>query len=131
MALTFPPPNLSRCELSQSPARGEEQNPVFIGERVNSGRLLKHALRAHDSRTPARLAAHQAQAQRRLRDLAVARSPFHRRLHRGLEHRPLPELPILTKGELMTHDDEVVTDPAVRLEDVRAHLNTSGGAVRA
>jgi phenylacetate-coenzyme A ligase PaaK-like adenylate-forming protein len=39
-----------------------------------------------------------------------------------LESRPLAELPVLTKNQLMESFDELVTDPAVHLADVRRFL---------
>ena len=59
---------------------------------------------------------------RLLREHAYARSPFYRRFHKGLEDRPLNELPVLTKATLMEHFDELVTDPTVRLADVEGGL---------
>lgn len=68
------------------------------------------------------LEAHQVEALRRLREYAYARSPFYQKFHRGLTDRPLAELPVLTKAMVMEHFDELVTDRAVRLADVRGHL---------
>ena len=41
-----------------------------------------------------------------LRRHAYSRSAFYRRFHRGFEDRPLAELPVLTKAELMTAFDD-------------------------
>lgn len=79
-------------------------------------------LRRHERWTRAELAANQARALRDLRDFAVARSPFYRDLHRGLEGAPLEALPMVTKQMLMERFDDVVTDRAVRLVDVEAYL---------
>ncbi|MCZ7574359.1 MAG: hypothetical protein M5U01_37895 [Ardenticatenaceae bacterium] len=68
------------------------------------------------------LEAHQVEALRRLREYAYARSPFYQKFHRGLTDRPLAELPVLTKAMVMEHFDELVTDRAVRLAEVRGHL---------
>lgn len=57
-----------------------------------------------------------------LRQYAYARSPFYQRFHRGYGQAPLAELPVLNKATLMAHFDEVVTDQAIRLEAVEAHL---------
>ena len=65
-----------------------------------------------------------------LRRIAVDRSPFYRRFHRGMEGRPLAELPVLTKAALMDSFDDVVTDPGVHLSDVEAHLGGIDGDVR-
>ena len=49
----------------------------------------------------------------------MARSPFYRRFHKGLEHAPLGALPALTKAEVMSAFDDTVTDRAIRLADVK------------
>jgi phenylacetate-coenzyme A ligase PaaK-like adenylate-forming protein len=77
-----------------------------------------------------RLAAHQASALAALRAHALARSPYYRKLHRGLEGAPLAELPIVTKADLMAHFDELVTDPAIRLADVERHLERASATNR-
>lgn len=79
-------------------------------------------LREHDRWTRSRLEAHQAESLRRLREYAYARSPFYQQFHKGLFDRPLHELPVLTKSTVMDNFDELVTDRAVRLQDVRAHM---------
>ena len=79
-------------------------------------------MRKHERWTRARLEAYQAEALRRLRDHAYTRSPFYRRFHEGLFGRPLRELPVLTKAMVMEHFDDLVTDRAVRLRDVREHM---------
>jgi len=79
-------------------------------------------LRTHERWSRADLDAHRESALSELRRHALARSRFYRRFHRGLEDRPLHELPILTKRELMSSFDELVIDPDVRLVDVERHL---------
>ncbi|MBI3972989.1 MAG: hypothetical protein HY332_17060 [Chloroflexi bacterium] len=79
-------------------------------------------MRARERWSRVQIEAHQAEALRRLREHACARSPFYQQFHRGLEERPLEALPVLTKALLMEHFDELVTDRAVRLEEVRAHV---------
>ncbi len=81
-------------------------------------------LRRHDLWTRQQLEAYQAAALRRLREYAYAHSPFYQRFHRGLEGRPLHELPVLTKAMMMENFDELVTDRAVRLTEVERHLTT-------
>ncbi|HKB12446.1 MAG TPA: AMP-binding protein [Vicinamibacterales bacterium] len=63
-----------------------------------------------------------------LRRVALERSPFYRRFHRGLEQAPLAALPVLTKSELMAQFDDLVTDRAVRLQDVERYLDRQPGA---
>ena len=77
--------------------------------------------------TAARLADHQAKSVARLRQFAVTRSPFYRAFHRGLEQRPLQQLPILTKDEMMERFDDLVTDRDVKLADAEAYLRTQDG----
>jgi phenylacetate-CoA ligase len=54
---------------------------------------------------------------------AVSRSPYYREvLGADAAERPLAELPTLPKATLMAEFDQVVTDPRLRLADLRAHL---------
>src|SRR5215212_9669548 len=87
---------------------------------------LRHRLRQRDRWTPRLLEEHQDRALRLLREHAYARSPFYGRFHRGLTDRSLSELPILTKEMVMEHFDELVTDPTVRLADVRCKQRDKG-----
>ena len=84
----------------------------------------------HDRWTRQQLETYQAEALRRLSEYAYAHSPFYRRFHRGLEDRPLHELPVLTKAMMMENFDELVTDRAVRIADVERHLTTLRGDER-
>lgn len=79
-------------------------------------------MRRHELWTRPQLEAYQAEALRRLREYAYARSPFYQQFHKGLTDRPLHELPVLTKSIMMEHFDEFVTDRSVSLEDVRAYI---------
>lgn len=72
--------------------------------------------------TRAQLERHQARSLAELRRVALARSPFYRKFHRGLERRDLQDLPILTKATLMERFDDLVTDRRIRLADVEAYL---------
>ena len=76
----------------------------------------------HESWTRQQLMDYQEQALRACRDYAYAHSPFYQRFHKGLMDRPLQELPVLTKAMVLEHFDDVVTDRAIRLRDVRQHL---------
>ena len=87
-------------------------------------------LRLQDRWTRQQLEAHQTKSLVRLREYAYARSPFYRRFHRGLEHKALHELPILTKAMMMENFDDLVTDRAVRLADVERHRDTLRGDER-
>src|SRR6185312_13662331 len=55
-------------------------------------------------------------------------SAFYARFHRGMENRPLEELPILTKQTMMENFDDLITDRSVRLADVDAWLKQDDGA---
>lgn len=63
----------------------------------------------------------------KLRAFAYAHSPFYREFHKGLHDRPLHELPILTKEQLMASWDHIVTDRSLRLKEVDSFLNTVTG----
>ena len=87
-------------------------------------------LRRHERWTRPQLLAYQAKSLVRLREYAYARSPFYQRLHQGLFDRPLAELPVVTKATVMENFDELVTDRAVHLDDVRAHMARDRGGGR-
>ena len=78
------------------------------------------ALASRNRWTRDELLIHQARALAELRAFALARSPFYREFHRGLEAAPLEALPVLTKATLMERFDELVTDRDVRFADVVA-----------
>lgn len=91
---------------------------------------LRRQFRQRDRWTRQQLEAYQAHALHRLREYAYARSPFYGRFHKGLTNHPLQELPVLTKGLLMEHFDELVTDCAVRLQELEAYLAAARGSER-
>jgi len=82
----------------------------------------RRMLRGHERWSRRELDQHQATALGTLRGHAMKRSRFYQRFHRGLESKPLGELPVLTKVELMASFDELVVDPDVRRADVERHL---------
>lgn len=90
----------------------------------------RRTLRGHERWSRRELEHHQATALGALRDHAMTRSRFYQRFHRGLEGKPLGELPVLTKAELMTSFDELVVDPRVRRADVERHLAALRGNER-
>ena len=79
-------------------------------------------LRQHERWTRPQLEAYQAKELLRLREFAYARSPFYQQFHKGLFDRPLQELPVLTKATVMENFNDLVTDQAIRLENLRAHM---------
>jgi phenylacetate-CoA ligase len=85
------------------------------------------SLRRHERWTRPQLEAYQAAVLSQLRAHTYAHSPFYQKFHRGLEGRPLSALPVLTKATMMENFDALVTDQAIRLEAVRAHLAQDDG----
>jgi phenylacetate-CoA ligase len=92
---------------------------------VGTLRKLKQ-LRSQEGWTTEQVRAHQEQSLAAIRAFAAARSPFYRAFHHGYEAAPLEALPVLTKALMMEHFEEVVTDPLVRLAEVRRHLGQGG-----
>jgi phenylacetate-CoA ligase len=88
---------------------------------------MRRGLRTHERWSADQIAAHQVNELRTLRRHAYTHSDFYRRFHGGLETKPLHELPILTKSELMSNFDNLVTDREVRLANVHAHLERLRG----
>lgn len=93
-----------------------------------SGWLYARELRPRERWSRQRLLTHQNAALRRLLRHAVARSSFYRDLCRGvdLERVPLSDLPPVDKRTLMAHFDEAVTDPRLRLPELKQHLEAAG-----
>src|SRR6266496_2030105 len=90
--------------------------------------MRRYRQRDHWTRQP--LESYQADALRDLRAYAYVHSPFYQRFHQGLTDAPLEELPVLTKAMLMEHFDELVTDRAIRLEEVKEHMRDLTGDER-
>ena len=86
--------------------------------------------RQRDHWTRQQLEAHQAEALLKLRDYAYAHSTFYQQFHKGLYDAPLQDLPVLTKATMMEHFDELVTDRAIQLEEVKAHMRNLTGDER-
>lgn len=83
----------------------------------------------------ARLAEHQRDRLRRLLACAAANSPFHARRLAGIdpdrfEVADLPRLPVMTKAEMMSEFDDVVTDRQLSLQRVQEHLEASKTTAR-
>jgi phenylacetate-CoA ligase len=76
----------------------------------------------HDLWSQVNLENYQARALHECRKSAYERSPFYQRFHHGLTERPLQELPVLTKAMMMGHFDEIVTDRAIHLQEVKRFL---------
>src|SRR5688572_24614238 len=85
--------------------------------------MLEAELMERDRWTRDDLLGHQAERVRALLRHAVNRSPYYREvLGADAAERPLAELPTLSKATLMAEFDRVVTDPRLRLADLRSHL---------
>ncbi|HTT11361.1 MAG TPA: AMP-binding protein [Burkholderiaceae bacterium] len=82
----------------------------------------RHAQERSCTWSRARLERHQAARLHALRRFVAARSPFYARFHRGLEQRPLHDLPILSKATMMENFDSLVTDRQVRLAAAEDYL---------
>jgi phenylacetate-CoA ligase len=88
--------------------------------------MLEAELMERDGWTRDDLLAYQRQRVRALIAHAVSRSPYYRDLlGTDAPKRPLAELPTLSKATLMAEFDRVVTDPQLRLSDLRAHLGSA------
>lgn len=87
----------------------------------------RRALRSHERWSRAEIDGHRAVALERLRDYATQHSRFYGRFHAGYKSRPLEELPVLTKAQLMQSFDDLMTDPDVRLADIRDFLSALDG----
>ena len=84
--------------------------------------FLRAAWRRRDHWDATKIAAHQDRALQELRRAAYAGSEFYRRHHAGLREAPFDQLPPVTKTDLMSHFDEAVTTPDLKLADVEQHL---------
>jgi phenylacetate-CoA ligase len=76
-----------------------------------------------------RLAARRTRLLRGLVHTAAERSPWYRQRLAGvdidrLDESALPELPVLTKADLMEHFDDIVTDSRLSLARLEQHLRT-------
>jgi phenylacetate-coenzyme A ligase PaaK-like adenylate-forming protein len=76
-------------------------------------------LRKHEHWTRPQLEVYQSKALLDLRKHAYERSPFYQRFHESPKDRPLQELPVLTKAMLMENFDDIVTDRALHLDEIR------------
>ncbi len=85
---------------------------------------LRRGLRGHEQWSETTLREHQRRRLTELRKFALACSRFYRDFHRGLDRAPLGELPVITKATVMDNFDLISTDPAVRLTDLQAYLDT-------
>jgi phenylacetate-CoA ligase len=86
--------------------------------------------RLRDHWTRQQLQSYQTDALRNLREYVYAHSPFYQQFHKGLYDAPLHKLPVLTKAMMMEHFDDLVTDRAIRLQEVKIHMKQLTGDER-
>ena len=94
------------------------------------GLVIERELRSHDRWTQAELAQHQRKGLASLVLHARRHSSFYGKLYEGLNFDgeiDLRSLPITNKRLLMDNFDAVVTDPRVKLDEVRQHLESIRG----
>jgi len=85
---------------------------------------IRRQLSRRDRWTRDELLHHQINALSVLRAHAYANSPFYQRFHSGLFDKPLQQLPVLTKKNLMENWNELVTDRTLRLDDLREFIGS-------
>ena len=107
----------------------KQSPPVY---RLNPLRILALIpralmLRKRETWSREQIRNHQDRELARLRRFVSAHSPFYQRFHNGLADRPLHELPILTKQELMRSWDDIVTDRSLHLQDIQRFLERVQG----
>ena len=85
---------------------------------------LKKELEHNQRLTPQELSRMQEHKLRRILAHAVTHAPFYRELYRGIDITScrLQDLPVIQKRDMMSHYDEFVTDPRLKLEDLQAFL---------
>jgi putative adenylate-forming enzyme len=88
---------------------------------------MRRVLRRHERWNANQIEARQTVQLHTLRTHAYTHSRFYRKFHSGSETKPLHELPVLKKSELMSNFDDLVTDRDVHLADVHAHLEQLQG----
>lgn len=89
--------------------------------------LRARALKKRESLTREEIKQYQDQELKKLREFAYANSPFYKQFHKGLENKPLSELPVLTKKQLMDSWDDIVTDRSLKLKDIEDFLDNVKG----
>jgi phenylacetate-coenzyme A ligase PaaK-like adenylate-forming protein len=94
------------------------------------GLAIERRLRAHDGWTRDQLARHQRRELAGLVRHALAHSRLYRELYDGLtpgEEIDLQALPVTNKRLIMDNFDAVVTDPRLKLDALREHLESIRG----
>lgn len=81
----------------------------------------RFGLLRHESWDRRKIEAFQSQCLTKLRTHAMKCSRFYKSRLRSFENKPLNELPIITKPELMHEFDDAVTDPNLHLRELLDH----------
>ncbi len=76
-------------------------------------------LRQHEGWSRQQIETYQLQRLAALRTYTYRNSPFYQHFHAGMFDKPLHELPVLTKQLMMEKFDDLVTDRAIRLFDLK------------
>lgn len=82
----------------------------------------RRGLQVRERWTRRQLESYQTEALRRPRQYAYAHSSFYQQFHKRLYEAPLCDLPVLSKATLMDHFDDLVTDRAVHLREVKSYV---------
>ena len=82
----------------------------------------RRRLQVRERWTRQRLESYQTESLCRLRQYAYTHSPFYQQFHKRLYEAPLCDLPVLGKAMLMDHFDDLVTDRAVHLPEVKSYV---------
>lgn len=87
--------------------------------------LARTRLGALQRLSPEQLANHQHTRLRQLVKFAMENSKFYAQRFAGIDWKTVAfsELPVLTKADMMSHYDDLVTAPGLRLSDIQAHLD--------
>lgn len=89
---------------------------------IKNLQLKCEQLRVQERWTRQQIEAYKVQELHSLREYAYSHSPFYREFHKGLYEAPLHELPVLTKSMLMDKFDDLVTDLAIHVKDVKEFI---------
>jgi len=86
---------------------------------------IQKQLQSRDKWSREQLEDYQQSSLKLLRGYVYERSSFYQHFHKGLEEQSLRELPVLTKDMVMENFNELVTDPAINLNDIELYFQSS------
>ena len=87
--------------------------------------LRRNILRQHDRWSREKIELYQQHALEALRKHAYRNSAFYKKFHATFFDKPLHELPILTKKELMANWNDIVIDPGLEINEIRNFIKES------